>query len=251
MPVMTLCPPATVLYAFRQSDGFARVVVLILCLLSIYAWSIMAEKGLVMRRARRGTRRFLQAFSRSSTALDLALQTGDYNGPVARVYECGVDEAMDVLHVDPQLIDTYCRRRSLPRPLTAAEVDKIRSTLERTVAAQIMTLENRLGMLGTTITVSPFLGLLGTVWGVMMAFCGMAQKGRPDIGVIAPGVSGALLTTVVGLVVAIPAVVGYNMLANSIRQTTVEMDNFVEDFIALLKLQTDLSPSADPDQEPA
>jgi len=251
MPVMTLCPPATLLYAFSQSDGFARAIVLLLGLLSIYAWSIMVEKGLVMRRARRGSQRFLRAFSMSSGPLDLALQASDYNSPVARVYECGVDEVMDVLHVDPQLIDTYCRRRSLPRPLTTFEVDKIRSTMERTVAGRIMALESRLGMLGTTITVSPFLGLLGTVWGVMMAFCGMAQKGRPDIGIIAPGVSGALLTTVVGLVVAIPAVVGYNVLANSIRQTTVEMDNFVEDFIARLKLQTDASTPPDADEEPA
>jgi|APSaa5957512622_1039677.scaffolds.fasta_scaffold00725_16 biopolymer transport protein TolQ len=247
---MTFCPPATVLYAFSQSDGFARAIVLLLCLLSIYAWSIMAEKGLVIRRGRRASRRFLRAFSMSSGPLDLALQTDDYSSPVARVYECGVDEVMDVLHVDPQLIDTYCRRRSLPRPLTSFEVDKIRSTMERTVAAQIMKLESRLGMLGTTVTVSPFLGLLGTVWGVMMAFCGMAQKGRPDIGVIAPGVSGALLTTVVGLIVAIPAVVGYNLLANSVRQTTVEMDNFLEDFIALLKLQTDTPTSPPGDEEP-
>ena len=94
-----------------------------------------------------------------------------------------------------------------------------------------------MGLLGTIVSISPFLGLLGTVWGVMLAFIGMAQKGRPDIGVIAPGVSGALLTTVVGLVVAIPSVIGNNFILSDVEKTTVEMGNFVENFIALVKLE--------------
>ncbi len=238
MYLPSVLPFGSVVYAFGHSDGFARFIVLLLGLLSVYAWTIMIEKGLVVRRARKGSKKFLKVFSQVASPLDLALQIEQFQGPVVRIYEVGLDEVMDVLQVDPQLIENYCRRRELPRELTIYEVDKIRSALERTVAVEVMALESRLGLLGTTVTVSPFLGLLGTVWGVMGAFCGMAQKGRPDIGAIAPGVSGALLTTVVGLVVAIPAVVGYNLLANAVRQTTVEMDNFVEDFVAFLKLQT-------------
>lgn len=230
-------PVGSAFYAFRQSDSFGRVIVVLLFLISVYAWTIMVEKGVVIRRARRDSKRFLKVFNSAVSPLDLALQIEQHQGPVALLYKIGIDVVMDVLQVDPQLIEAYCRQRRLPRALTVHEIDKVRSTLERTVSTQIMALEGRLGLLGTTVTVSPFLGLLGTVWGVMLAFTGMAQKGRPDIGAIAPGISGALLTTVVGLVVAIPAVVGYNLIANSVRQTTVEMDNFVEDFMALLRLQ--------------
>ena len=236
--IPALLPAASVLYAFRQSDGVARFIVFLLVLLSIYAWTIMVEKGLVMRRARRGSVRFLRQFARAVSPLELALQMNELDGPLAELYEAGVTEVMDVLDVEPDLLETYFRRRALPRPLSAHELAKVRSTLEHGVATQIALLEARLGLLGTVVTVSPFLGLLGTVWGVMMAFCGMAQQGRPEMSAIAPGVSGALLTTVVGLVVAIPAVVGYNLLANAIRRTTVEMDNFVEEFLALLKLET-------------
>ena len=239
---MVLLPPfplATVAYAFKQSDGFARFIVLLLVLLSVYVWTIMIEKGLVIRRVRRGSKRFLNSFSQTVSPLELALQVDSFKGPVAQLYGVGLEEIMDVLDVDPELIETYCRRRALPRALSGREIDKIRATLERTTASKVTELEARLGMLGTAVTVSPFLGLLGTVWGVMMAFCGMAQKGRPDIGAIAPGVSGALLTTVVGLVVAIPAVVGYNLLAHAVQQTTVDMDNFVDDFLARLKLTSE------------
>ena len=233
-------PPGTLLYAFNQSDGFARAIVALLLLLSVFAWSIMIEKGITIRRARRGSKKFLRAFAQAPAPLELALRLDQFKGPLARVYEAGLDEVMDILGVTPHQAEECCRRRALPRPLTPPEIDKVRNTLERTVATHIMKMEERLGLLATAVTVSPFLGLLGTVWGVMMAFSGMAVAGRPDIGAMAPGVSGALLTTVVGLVVAIPAVVGYNLLANAVRQTTVEMDNFVEDYLALFKMQTDV-----------
>lgn len=227
----------TLTYTFEQSDLVGKGIVVLLFLMSIWAWTIMCEKWVTLRRARKHSYDLLRLFEQVNSPLELALQLDRYAGPIAHVYRAGIDEVMDVLNVDPQLVETYCRQRRLPRALTESEIDKVRSTMERTVAGQIMALEDRLGMLGTIVTISPFFGLLGTVWGVMMAFVGMAQKGRPDIGAIAPGVSGALLTTVVGLVVAIPSVMGYNTIANDVRQATVQMDNFVEDFVALLKLQ--------------
>ncbi|MCK5803024.1 MAG: MotA/TolQ/ExbB proton channel family protein [Lentisphaeria bacterium] len=226
-----------VLYAFGQSDGFARFIVGLLFLLSIYAWSIMVEKWLTLRRVRKNNQKFLASFEREDAALGVALLIDDYRGPVVDVYKRGVEEVLDILDVAPHQEESVCRTRRLPRPLTTAEADKIRSALDRAVDAQAMALEERLGLLGTIVSISPFLGLLGTVWGVMLAFIGMAQKGRPDIGAIAPGVSGALLTTVVGLVVAIPSVVGNNLILSVVEKTTVEMENFVENFIALIRLE--------------
>lgn len=226
-----------VLYAFQQSDTFAKVIILMLVILSMQAWTIMLDKGLSVRHARQSGLKFLKHFSACSSPLDMLTQLERHSGPLVEVYEAGIEEMADILDIDPDDFDRYVRRENLPRPLTIHEIDRVRSTLERTVSTKISELERRLGLLGTAVTVSPFLGLLGTVWGVMMAFTGMAQSGRPDIGAMAPGISGALLTTVVGLLVAIPSVVGFNLLTSGVQQAITEMDNFVEDFVSVLKLQ--------------
>jgi biopolymer transport protein ExbB/TolQ len=236
LPPTLILTGSSLLYAWEKSDGFGKTVVVILFMMSIYAWTIMTDKSITMRRVRKHSGKFLSMFRESASPVELALQADHFIGPIPVVYRAAIEEVMDVLDVDPQLVETYCRRRSLPRALNAHEVDKVRSTMEREVASQVLELEDKLGWLATIVSISPFLGLLGTVWGVMIAFVGMAQVGRPDISAIAPGVSGALLTTVAGLFVAIPSVMGYNHIANSVQKTRVEMDNFVEDFISLLKL---------------
>jgi len=239
--MMTLLPVlavSNVVYAFQESDAFSRIIIVLLFILSIQAWTIMIDKGVTVRQARRGNQRFVRDFAKCGSPLAMLVQLGSQSGPLTDVYRAGVDELADILGLNQDILDTYARRRVLPRALTIYEVDRIRSTLERTVSLKINELEGRLGVLGTAVTVSPFLGLLGTVWGVMIAFCGMAQSGKPDIGAMAPGVSGALLTTVVGLVVAIPSLVGFNLLTSGVRQAITEMDNFVEDFVSVLKLQT-------------
>ena len=227
---------SNVMYAFEQSDLFARVIIVLLFILSIQAWTIMIEKGLAVRHARRASQRFLSRFARCRSPMDMVIQLDDHSGPLVDVYNAGMAEVADILDLNPEFLDTYARRRTMPRPLNTDEVDRVQSTLERTVTAKVNELESRLGGLGTAVTVSPFLGLLGTVWGVMGAFIGMAQAGKPDITAMAPGISGALLTTVVGLVVAIPSVVGFNLLTSSVRQATTDLDNFVTDFVSVLKL---------------
>ena len=123
------------------------------------------------------------------------------------------------------------------RALNATEIDVVRASLEQAVADQILELERKMIFLATAITISPFLGLFGTVWGIMLAFTDLAIMGKADIQTLAPGVSGALLTTVLGLLVAIPSVVGYNIITSLIKATIVQMDNFVEEFIVKLKIE--------------
>ena len=121
--------------------------------------------------------------------------------------------------------------------MNATEIDVVRASLEQAVADQILELERKMIFLATAITISPFLGLFGTVWGIMLAFTDLAIMGKADIQTLAPGVSGALLTTVLGLLVAIPSVVGYNIITSLIKATIVQMDNFVEEFIVKLKIE--------------
>jgi biopolymer transport protein ExbB/TolQ len=102
----------------------------------------------------------------------------------------------------------------------------VNAAMERAVGETALALESQMILLATAVSGSPFLGLLGTVWGVMDAFTGVAEAGSPSLASMAPGVSGALITTVTALCVAIPAMFGYNFLVTSIRAMIVEMDNF-------------------------
>jgi len=236
---MTVVPAeitSPVSYAFEQSDNFSKSIVILLMVLSVYAWSIMGEKGWSLMSVRRQIARFMRIFGRERSALGMALQADEYRGPIAEIYREGVREVVAVLGLSEYEAESIYRARRLPRSLSAGEIDKVRSTMDRVVDAKSLELEERLGLLGTIVSISPYLGLLGTVWGVMLAFIGMAQAGRPDIAAMAPGVSGALLTTVVGLLVAIPSLVGNNAISNTVLKTCNEMENFVDAFIALLRI---------------
>jgi biopolymer transport protein ExbB/TolQ len=238
--------PATVLAAFETSDLFSQLIVLCLVVMSIYAWTLMVDKSVEIRRAVRGNREVTDAFRNAHSPLDLWCRRDGFAGPLAEVLDAGIGELAAILELDAVRMQECCRRHELPRYLSDNEVERIRSVLERTVDGHAMRLEDRLGSLATTVTLSPFLGLLGTVWGVMLTFMSMAQAGRADIRAMAPGVAGALLTTVVGLCVAIPAVVGYNSLVNRAHRATAEMDRFVDEFVSLLRLDACAAPQATP-----
>jgi biopolymer transport protein TolQ len=235
------------LYAYNTSDLISKGIVLLLLLLSVYAWSIMGEKAVSLGRVRTACRTFMDPFIVADSLLELSLRERDFEGPLAEAYFAALDEIMNILAVDATQVDLYCRRRLLPRPLSDHEIQKVQAVIERVLTKQNLLIEERLGTLGTIVTLAPFLGLLGTVWGVMLAFVGMAQQGRPDLAILAPGICGALLTTVVGLVVAIPSVVGLNAILNAVKRTNIEMDNFTDDFVAKIRLQkTDSATNAQP-----
>lgn len=230
--------PATsaVLYAFETSDLVGQGIVILLFLISIYAWILMIEKSLVVRNTRRQVEEFYDRFKTSAFPLDLVLHVDRFGGPLAAVYQAGVEALVEVTKLDPKQIELCCRRRCLPRALSELELDKVRNAMEQAMGRHADALEHRLPVLGTAISISPLLGLLGTVWGIMVAFCALAETGRADISALAPGVSGALLTTVAGLVVAIPAAIGYNGLVVRIQRVTRQMDDFVDDVIFALRL---------------
>lgn len=223
--------------AYQQSDGVGQFIVWLLFIGSILTWTIMVEKFLSLRRAKRASLDFIRMFRDEKVPLKMLPRTKKNPSPVANVFQHGASNLMEFYDIPPEFADQYGSSRYPRKKLSTAEIETVRSSLERAVADQILKIEDKIGLLATAVSVSPFFGLFGTVWGVMMAFCGMATQGRADIGAIAPGVSGALLTTVVGLLVAIPSLIGYNLLTNTIRKITVYMDNFVEEFMAKIKLE--------------
>jgi biopolymer transport protein ExbB/TolQ len=122
--------------------------------------------------------------------------------------------------------DTFWARLEIAERITPAQMRVVTTAMERAVGESALRLEAQMILLATAVSGAPFLGLLGTVWGVMDTFSGVAIAGSANLAAMAPGVSGALITTVTGLLVAIPAMFGYNFLVTSIRTLIVQNDNF-------------------------
>ncbi len=237
----------TVYYAFQNSDLVGQSIVVLLLVISIFTWTVMLDKGMALYRARQFSDRFLSRFRNNRSGIAALVREGAANAaPVAEVYNEGMERLLEFYEEGAPGSSTYAAtaavrpgtgRQMPPVKLTEAQLNAIQAVLESEVSSQIFKLENRIGFLATMVSLSPFLGLFGTVWGVMTAFCGIALAGKSDFAALAPGVAGALLTTVAGLVVAIPSLIGYNFLTNSIRKFTVELDNFIEEFMVKVKLE--------------
>ncbi len=236
IPIFPSLPVANMIYAFTTSNFFSgKLIVTILFAASIVAWSVMVTKHRELKRAQLETQRFLAAFRAAKHPLALFLKGQKYpHSPVYKVYEGActtVGIEMDMLHPGGSGLFFKDVNPETQR-FSAMQIGAVRNAAERSVADQALVLENKMGFLATAVSASPLLGLLGTVWGVMDAFSSMAAKGMANISAVAPGIAGALLTTVVGLLVAIPSAIGYNMLANRIRHICVQMDNFTDEFVA-------------------
>ena len=227
-----------VYYAYQNSDSVGKFIVMALLLGSVATWTTMVDKAMSLCRARKASRRFLSMFksnTRSLVTQSLVREgTGDA-GPIGAIYAEGVEKLLEFYEEGTG--GAGFGGQIVPVKLSAAQLEAIEAVLERAVSHQIQELEKRIGFLGTLVSLSPFCGLFGTVWGVMMAFCGIAAAGKADFTALAPGVAGALLTTVAGLIVAIPSLVGYNILNGMIRNMTISMDNFTEEFMVQLKLE--------------
>ncbi len=225
-----------VYYAYENSDSVGKAIVVLLIIGSILTWTVMLDKAWSLYRAKRSSNRFINLFQKHGeiNMLTSALlhEAEENSGPVAAIYRAGVEKLLDFYSAGDG------NSRGVPQPckLSEAQYNAVEAVLEREVSSQLKEQETRIGILATLVSLSPFCGLFGTVWGVMMAFCGIAAAGKSDFTALAPGVAGALLTTVAGLVVAIPSLVGYNLLTGTIRQLTVMMDNFTEEFMVCVKL---------------
>ena len=229
-----------VFYAYQNSDSVGKGIVIFLLVGSVLTWTVMLNKVMSIYRAKSLSERFLYLFqnNRHNVTTPSLVREGMSNpGPLAAVYSAGVEKLLEFYESgqDTNIITNSGDLK--PVKLSDAQYNAIEAVLESEVSSQIEKLETRIGLLATLVSLSPFCGLFGTVWGVMMAFCGIAAAGKADFTALAPGVAGALLTTVAGLIVAIPSLVGYNVLTAMIRSLTVQMDNFSEAFMVKIKLE--------------
>ncbi len=216
-------------YIWEQSTLEAKIIIIFLLVFSIFAWSIMVAKAVQMRRAKKLNFLFEREFRTQKHALEIFDRRVNVEDcPLFVVYQEGCKE------VDARLKSPSGVRKPL---LSIKSMEHVKRTLEAAVASQSIKLESGLILLALAVSGAPFLGLLGTVWGVMSAFSHVAMAGKADLATMAPGVAAALIATVAGLLVAIPSMFGYNWLVHNLRVVTVELDNF--DQALMSKLETE------------
>jgi biopolymer transport protein TolQ len=207
----------------EQTGGVARAVLIILMCFSLFSWALIFQKLRSFSRLRRQTTNFLRAF-RASRGLPEPKAMGSLGSPLETVYEAGYRELAS------QLV------ASNPHPRVKS-LNAVTADMQMTAAEEIRKLESYMPWLATTGSVTPFIGLFGTVWGVMDAFSGLGTAGAASLRVVAPGIAEALITTAMGLFTAIPAVIAYNHFVHEIREIGARMDNFALEVAALIEKQ--------------
>jgi biopolymer transport protein TolQ len=214
-------------FAFEHSTIAGKIVLALLAIVSIFSWSIMITKLRVVRFAQKQRARFRAAFRKDRQPLRLFENRANFAGsPIFNVYQAGCQEMTFQLLGSAEVDETFKARLGTADKIAPAQMHAVNAAMERAVGETALKLESQMILLATAVSGAPFLGLLGTVWGVMDTFTDVAVAGSPNLATMAPGISGALITTVTALCVAIPAMFGYNFLVTSIRGIIVEMDNF-------------------------
>jgi len=217
-------------YIWDQATPEGKAVIVVLVLFSILAWTVMIGKALQMRRAKRLNKFFDKEFHTQKNVLDVFDRRVQADGcPLFMVYQAGSIE------LDTRLKNADGNGRK--QFVSLKGMEHVKRSLENTVAQESLKLESGLILLAIAVSGAPFLGLLGTVWGVMSTFGHIAQQGVATMAAMAPGVSAALITTVAGLLVAIPSMFGYNWLVHNLRVLTVELDNFAQELVS--KMETE------------
>ena len=214
-------------FALQHATIPAKCVLVTLFFFSIFSWSVMWTKLRVVRIAKRQAHNFREHFRADRQPLRLYSLGARFDGtPLYDVYLAGCEEMTFHLLGSAEVDETFRGRLEIAPRISPAQMRAVDSAMERAVGESSLRLESQMILLASAVSGAPFLGLLGTVWGVMDTFGDVAAAGSANLTAMAPGVSAALITTVTGLLVAIPAMFGYNFLVTSIRAMTVDMDNF-------------------------
>jgi biopolymer transport protein TolQ len=220
--------PSSPMELVTQSSGETKVVLIILAILSILSWAVMIAKWVEFNRAEKAGREFMDKFERTHSldeAADVAARSpaSPQNGVMPRATRF-------INETTPALAATEGRHARL----SASQVEALRQVLDSASGAVRDQLGRFIPTLATIGSVSPLIGLLGTVLGVIEAFIGIATKGSGNIGAVAPGVAEALIATAAALSVAIPAVFGYNIFAHRLNRIDGELDGFGSELVALM-----------------
>jgi biopolymer transport protein TolQ len=218
-PVFLFLPAQISLWELIKDAGpLPMAVMVILVLISLLSWTVIFSKWSTIRAARNRNRNFLRAFRQADAVQNIAagIQTIPMS-PLVSVFEFGYEE-----------VDRQIRRRgSLANKLA------IERALQLGISEEMMKLERHMNWLATTAAISPFVGLFGTVWGIIDAFTGLGTAGAASLRAVAPGIAEALVATALGLGAAIPAAIAYNYFNHQLREIGARLDDFSLEFVNL------------------
>lgn len=213
-----------------DSSLISKVVLVVLALFSVISWSVILYKLWTFHRAARQSESFLDVFRRSNKFSEVqAVCRSLSDSPLVGMFQAGYAELTAQLR-QPVGSDPASGGRPTVKSLTA--VDR---ALLRASGVEVNKLERRIPFLATTASITPFIGLFGTVWGIMSSFQGIGRTGSTNLGVVAPGIAEALVATAFGLLAAIPAVYAYNHLSNRVKLLASEMDDFAMEFLNIVE----------------
>jgi biopolymer transport protein TolQ len=205
-------------------------VLVILLLFSVSSWTIILYKALVFRRMQRQSATFLDIFRRSTKFSEVqAVCKSLAESPLVGMFQAGYAE-LNLQLRQPVAAVVGSPASASPRP-TLKSLTAVDRALLRASSVEINKMEKRLPFLATTASITPFIGLFGTVWGIMNAFQAIGQQGSTDLAVVAPGIAEALITTAFGLFDAVPAVYFYNHFTTKVKGYASEMDDFALEFL--------------------
>ncbi len=218
-----------------HASWVVQAVVALLVLMSIISWAAIFRKLFALRRVRAKNEDFERDFLSGSNLLELynaAAQSAQQGGPTERIFASGMREYQKL------------RERRITDP--GALLDGARRAMRASFQRELDVLESNLSFLGTVGSVAPYVGLFGTVWGIMHAFTGLASLAQVTLATVAPGIAEALVATAIGLFAAIPAVVAYNHFAHDIDRVANGMETFMEEFSNMLQRNVAAQASAAP-----
>jgi biopolymer transport protein TolQ len=209
----------------------SKGVLLLLAVFSVLSWGITLQKLLMFRRTKKQSEAFLEVFRKSSKFSEVQAVCGPLkHSPLVGLFLAGYAELTAQLRQQTPPADPANPKPPAARP-TLKSVAGVDRALMRAAVVEVNRLEKRISFLATTASVTPFIGLFGTVVGIMIAFEGIAQSGSTSLGVVSRPIADALVATACGLIAAIPAVIFYNMMTQRVKVFASEMDDFAMEFL--------------------
>jgi biopolymer transport protein TolQ len=201
-----------------------KIILLILLFFSVFSWAIIIYKRRSLKSADRQSQRFLEIFEKSRNLSEVNEAAKRYaQSPLAWVFQAAYKELSYLAKANPKIA------------LTPANVDSLSRALNKAANNEISKLERMMSFLATTGSVTPFIGLFGTVWGIMDAFIKIGATRSASLATVAPGIAEALITTAVGLFAAIPAVIAYNAYLSRIKDLISQMEDFSAEFLGIVE----------------
>lgn len=208
-----------------QASLPVKAVLVLLVLFSVACWLVIGVKALHLSRARGESKRFIQVFDQTKHFDDLAQRLAEYRGsPFARIFAVGYDEMNRFTRGERGIV------------LSDAQGTHVEASTRRAAAAEVTHLEGWMSLLGTIGSTAPFIGLFGTVYGIMDAFLSIGNQQNANLPVVAPKIAEALIATAIGLVAAIPSVMAYNYFARRVGQLADILEGFAADVAARARL---------------